>query len=87
MKITKIDIRNFKSFEDISIDLNDFNVIVGASASGKSNFIEAFQFLKDVCDDFEKGINNHGGHFFKNINLDSNNSSCIKVRFSDANLF
>ena len=48
MKITKIDIRNFKSFEDISAELNDFNVIVGASASGKSNFIEAFRFLKDV---------------------------------------
>ena len=87
MKITKIDIRNFKSFEDISAELNDFNVIVGASASGKSNFIEAFRFLKDVCEDFEKGINNHGGHFFKNINLDSSNSSCIKVRFSDGEAF
>ena len=87
MKITKIDIENFKSFEDISADLNDFNVIVGASASGKSNFIEAFRFLKDVCDDFEKGINKHGGHFFKNINLDSSNSSCIKVRFSNGESF
>ena len=27
MKLSKIEIKNFKSFEDISLDLNDFNVL------------------------------------------------------------
>lgn len=79
MIISKIEIKNFKSFKDISVDLNDFNVIVGASASGKSNFVEAFQFLKDIREYLEKGINAHGGHFFQNLNIGSHSPSCIKV--------
>ncbi|MBR0271092.1 MAG: AAA family ATPase [Methanobrevibacter sp.] len=79
MHIQRIEIKNFKSFENANVDLNDFNVIVGAQASGKSNFVEAFQFLKDVSDDFEKGINTHGGPFFQNLNLESYTPSCIKV--------
>ena len=79
MNISRIEIKNFKSFEDICVDLNDFNVVVGASASGKSNFVEAFQFLKEVSEDFEKGVNNHGGPFFQNLNIKSNIPSCIKV--------
>lgn len=87
MNISRIEIKNFKSFEDICIDLSDFNVLVGASASGKSNFVEAFQFLKDVSEDFEKGINAHGGLFFQNINLESDTPSCIKVTLGGGDSF
>ena len=83
MNVSRIEIKNFKSFEDVTVDLNDFNVVVGASASGKSNFVEAFQFLKDVSEDFEKGINSHGGPFFQNLNLESDTPSCIKVTFAN----
>ena len=65
MKISNIEIKNFKSFKDVSAKLNDFNVVVGASASGKSNFIEAFKFLKDICEDFENGIYSQGEFCFK----------------------
>ena len=65
MNISRIEIKNFKSLENITVDLNDFNVLIGASASGKSNFIEAIRFLKDVSEDFEKGINHHGRLFFR----------------------
>lgn len=87
MNISKIEIKNFKSFEDISVDLNNFNIIVGASASGKSNFIEAFRFLNDISHDFENGINKHGRHFFQNLNLKSNTPSCIKVVYSNGESF
>lgn len=87
MIFSKIEIKNFKSFKDVSVDLNDFNVIVGASASGKSNFIEAFQFLKDIREDLEKGINAHGGHFFQNLNMGSENPSCIKLTIGDNDPF
>lgn len=87
MNISRIEIKNFKSFENVNVDLNDFNVLVGASASGKSNFIEAFQFLKDISDDFEKGINAHGGLFFQNLNLKSDTPSCIKVTFRNNDSF
>ena len=87
MNISRIEIKNFKSFENVNVDLNDFNVLVGASASGKSNFVEAFQFLKDVSEDFEKGINTHGGSFFQNLNIKSDNPSCIKVTFGNDDSF
>ena len=48
MTISKIRIANFKSFADQTVELNDFNLLVGANASGKSNFVQAFKFLSDI---------------------------------------
>jgi predicted ATPase len=47
-QITNISLLNFKSFRDISLDLNKFNIIIGANASGKSNFLSFFKFLRDI---------------------------------------
>ncbi|WP_407454392.1 AAA family ATPase [Methanobrevibacter sp.] len=85
MKISNIEIKNFKSFKDASIDLNDFNVVIGKSASGKSNFIEAFKFLRDLYTDFEKGILSRGQNLLQNINIKSKNPTCIKVIFKEDN--
>ena len=85
MKISRIEIKNFKSFEDISVDLNDFNVIVGKHSTGKSNFLEIFRFLKDICKDLQSGVYRHGESFFKNINLDSDSPSQIKVKIDNGN--
>lgn len=50
MMIKELHIFNFKSFKDASIEkLGRFNVIIGANASGKSNFIQAFRFLRDIA--------------------------------------
>ena len=46
--INKITLTNFKSFKNSSIKLNKFNVFIGANASGKSNFLSFFKFLRDV---------------------------------------
>jgi len=35
MVIKRIEIKNFKSFSDQNIELGQFNVLVGANASGK----------------------------------------------------
>jgi Fe-S cluster assembly ATPase SufC len=42
----KIRIKNFKSLEDIQIELKKLNVVVGPNGSGKTNLIEAFLFLQ-----------------------------------------
>lgn len=85
MKISNIEIKNFKSFKDTNVDLNKFNIVIGESASGKSNFIEAFKFLKDVCDDYEKGIRIHGKGLLQNINLKSKKPTTIKLIFKEDN--
>lgn len=37
MQIKKIKVSNFKSFDEVEIELGRFNVLIGANASGKSN--------------------------------------------------
>lgn len=44
--LKEIHITNFKSFKDITVSLDRFNVIIGPNASGKTNFVEFFKFLK-----------------------------------------
>ncbi|RLF76088.1 ATPase [Thermococci archaeon] len=48
MIIKRIKAKNFKSFRELDVELGDFNIIIGANASGKSNFIQIFKFLKDM---------------------------------------
>lgn len=45
MLINNITIKGFKSLEDLSIDLGQVNVFVGANGSGKSNILEGIGIL------------------------------------------
>lgn len=71
MTITKIRISNFKSFDDQCIALNDFNLLVGSNASGKSNLVQAFQFLRDiVTHGLEDAISLQGGvKYLRNVKI------------------
>lgn len=42
--IKKINIKNFKSIVDLTLDLGRFNVIIGANGCGKTNILEAIAF-------------------------------------------
>jgi predicted ATPase len=42
--IKSIQIKNFKSVVDLSIDLGIFNVLIGENGCGKSNILEAIAF-------------------------------------------
>ena len=71
MKIVKIRISNYRNFDDLSVRLNDFNLLVGANASGKSNFVQAFQFLRDIANHgLEDAISRQGGiEYLRNIKI------------------
>ncbi len=51
--LKKIEIKNFKSLKDCSIELRDFNVVIGQNASGKTNFVELFKLLRKIYADGE----------------------------------
>jgi predicted ATPase len=51
--LKKIEIKNFKSLKDCSIELMDFNVVIGTNASGKTNFVELFKLLRKIYADRE----------------------------------
>ena len=71
MTISKIRIANFKSFADQTVELNDFNLLVGANASGKSNFVQAFKFLSDIATHgLEEAISLQGGvEYLRNVKI------------------
>ncbi len=46
--ISELKIRNFKSLESVDVKLGYFNLLVGANASGKSNFLDSLRFLQGV---------------------------------------
>ena len=50
--ISELKIRNFKSLESVDLKLGHFNLLVGANASGKSNFLDTLRFLKGVGNGF-----------------------------------
>lgn len=42
--VYKVEIKNFKSAQNLSIELTRFNVLIGENGSGKSNILEALAF-------------------------------------------
>ena len=70
MFVENVKVQNFKSFKDVNVSLNDFNVLIGANASGKSNFTEIFNFLKHlVTSGLDDAISLQGGlEYLRNFN-------------------
>jgi len=48
MHVTRISLHNWRNFRDTSADLEKRVFLIGPNASGKSNFLDAFRFLRDV---------------------------------------
>lgn len=46
----RIKIKGYKSINDLDLELNPINILIGANGSGKSNFLAFFEFLKNVHD-------------------------------------
>ncbi|MCH9036693.1 MAG: AAA family ATPase [Chloroflexi bacterium] len=46
--ISKITIKNYKSLENVTLNLGPLTVLVGANGSGKSNILDALMFLKSM---------------------------------------
>ena len=65
MKVSKITIRNWRNFKKADVKMQDRTFIVGANASGKSNFLDIFRFLRDVASSsgggLQKAIKDRGG--------------------------
>ena len=85
MAIKKIRVKNFKSFDDLEIELKDFNVLIGVNASGKSNFINIFKFLKDTTNSkLYNAIWLQGGSdYFWNLNIGSSKEFSIEISSDD----
>jgi len=81
MSIKRIEVKNFKSFKELKIDLGKFNVVIGANASGKSNFVHIFEFLRDITSSgLDNAISMQGGvEYLRNMNIGASEPLSIKV--------
>ena len=81
MAIKRIRVRNFKSFKDLEVELGKFNVLIGANASGKSNFIRIFEFLRDIVKHgLDNAISMQGGsEYLRNISIGSSEDFSLEV--------
>ncbi len=66
MRIRGIELKNWRNFQSASVEfLEDVVYIVGPNASGKSNFLDALRFLRDIAKPIGGGLqtalNERGG--------------------------
>ena len=64
MRFRRLRLRNWRNFVDIDVELQRRAFLVGANASGKSNLLDVFRFLRDVASSgggFEEAVRSRGG--------------------------
>jgi predicted ATPase len=54
MYISRARIKNWRNFRSVDVELSETTYLLGPNASGKSNFLDAFRFMRDV-------VNPNGG--------------------------
>jgi predicted ATPase len=64
MIITKLHLQNWRNFKNADAVLRDVTYVLGINASGKSNFLDVFRFLRDVAKSsgggLQKAVNDRG---------------------------
>ena len=62
MIFTRIQLKNWKNFGDVNAICGKRVFLIGPNASGKSNFLDALRFLRDVAQDgLKKAVDMRGG--------------------------
>jgi predicted ATPase len=68
MRFTHVKLENWRNFVSVNVALDRRVFIVGANASGKSNFLDAFRFLRDIADPqggFQRAVTDKRGSVSK----------------------
>jgi predicted ATPase len=62
MRISHLRLKNWKNFTEVDVKLRDRVFIVGPNASGKSNLLDVFRFLKKIATTgFKEAVEERGG--------------------------
>ena len=86
MKIVRLKAKNFKSFKNLDVALDDFNLVIGSNASGKSNFVSLFKFLHDIgSTGLDDAISQQGGiEWIRNVNLPASEELEIEMHMKSS---
>lgn len=64
MNFTNLEVENWRNFRKVNVPLSRRAFIVGANASGKSNLLDVFKFLRDIAEpegSFQRAVKVRGG--------------------------
>lgn len=64
MIVTHVVLRNWRNFRHVDVALQERMFLAGPNASGKSNFLDLFRFLRDIAKPgggLQKAVNDRGG--------------------------
>jgi predicted ATPase len=59
--ISRIRIENFKSLHSVDLSLSPVTVLIGRGGTGKTNFVNALRFLRDLLIHGDTAVSAHGG--------------------------
>ncbi len=63
-RFTKVSLRNWRNFREVDVEIGRRAFLVGPNASGKSNFLDVFRFLRAIVESgggFQKAVESRGG--------------------------
>jgi len=64
MIIKRVKLKNWRNFQSVDVELKDRVFLIGPNASGKSNFLDVFRFLRDIAKSnggLEQAVKDRGG--------------------------
>lgn len=65
MLITRLKLKNWRNFRDVDVALGPRGFLIGANASGKSNLLDVFRFLRTIAQSegggLQKALKDRGG--------------------------
>jgi predicted ATPase len=62
--VSHLSLRNWRNFRSVDVELQERTFIVGANASGKSNMLDVFRFVRDIAQPgggLQKAVSERGG--------------------------
>lgn len=84
MHISKIEIKNYKNFKDVSFSTNSKMVIIGENKSGKTNLLQAIRLvLDDSLPDSKRYLEKNDFNFDINNPIENGEEITISIEFSD----
>ena len=88
MFVSHLKVRNWRNFPLIDVDLQSRQFVVGPNASGKSNLMDVFRFLRDITKieggGLQKAVADRGGMTkIRNLAARRDPDIAIEVRFSE----
>jgi len=65
MIVSRVKVKNWRNFQKVDVPLRERQFLVGPNASGKSNFLDVFRFLRDIASTegggLQKAVKDRGG--------------------------